>query len=213
MGSFLDWNYCWNTSVYDCMKYRDQIIQTKDKIAFPPEIFADSSEKLLADSLVELCRQCGSSWHEWNTPGNTATLDNNCNQQINDGFRKLAESYKRHHFFTYITRYPLITFKNAVFKSDAYKDSSKMKTLLFGYRTFTVLLAFAGLILVVINRRKNVALITIGLFILFQYIFLCFFYRHLEIRYLLQADVMGLLLDGYFLTVLINKIYKPQNTA
>lgn len=212
MASFIDWNYCWNTDVYEEMKYRDQIIHTNEKIIFPAEIFADTNEKLFADSIIQLCRQCGSSWKEWGVKDNTATRDTNCNQQINDGFRKLADSYKAHHYTTYLFRFPLIAFKNAVFKSEAYQDNSKAKKLLFGYRTIIVLFSFAGILLVILHKRRNKALLMASLFILFQYIFLCFFYRHLEIRYLLQADVIGILLCGYFLTAAITK-YTNRKTS
>ena len=62
--------------------------------------------------------------------------------------------------------------------------------LLFGYRTVLVLLGWGG-ILVGIRRQPALGLVAAVAGLIYLYI--CFLYRGLEMRYLLQADVLLLI--------------------
>ncbi|MFN5795421.1 MAG: hypothetical protein ACK455_11515, partial [Bacteroidota bacterium] len=79
--------------------------------------------------------------------------------------------------------------------------------LLFLYRTFLILSGIAGLYIL---SRKNgfkyslLSLITIG-YSLSWYIFHSFYYRNMEIRYLLHCDILLLFPASYLFIYLLDK--------
>lgn len=61
------------------------------------------------------------------------------------------------------------------------------------YRTLLILVGFIALVVVSI-KKTNV--LPISFFIIFMYIFINFFIRQVEMRYLLQADTLLLVFSG-----------------
>ena len=159
---------------------------------FPADVFAAPAEAVRAQRLFQRARQCGTGFYFWRY-GHRYEQATNCNAELAAGFNALNESYKRHHPVRYWTRVPLLNLQRAVFKNELrLGGGSKVITLLFSYRSMLILLSLIGAILL---RRQSLTW-PILLFYGSIYLFLCFGIRHLEIRYLLQADAAMLCLTG-----------------
>ena len=199
--SFRSWINSWESYSLKVNEYLATIINTNNQLKVPNCVFYNKNEKLLFDSLINLCRTCGSSFYYWKYY--TAFKEKSCNEQIADGFSKLKASYIKHHFLRYYIIIPLITFKRAVFKINAVNYNSEFLKLLFLYRTLLIIFGFIGSFILI--RKLYFSLIT--MFPIIWYLYLSFTHSHFEIRYVLQADII-LLLDVLFLFYFIkNKFY------
>lgn len=119
----------------------------------------------------------------------------NCNAAISAGFKQLRASYSRRNPASYWLTVPGKNLFKVFFKSSLAGQTGMggfralAVTGLFGYRTVLLLLGIAGLWL----YRKERALWPIALYATLIVLFICFIIRGLEMRYLLQADVLLLL--------------------
>ena len=194
------WIYGWST---DADLYLDGIAGKMPLPPFPSEVFATPEEASQALELIGQAQQCGTGFHAWRY-NQRYEAPTNCNAKLAAGFAALNTSYKERYPLRYWTRVPLLNLKRAVFKSQTKQDGggNKVVTLLFAYRSLLLLLSIAGALLL---RRQRAAW-PIIFFAGFMYLFLCFGIRHLEIRYLLQADAVLLCLAGAPLIWLSDRI-------
>jgi hypothetical protein len=201
------WIYGWTD---DADPYLDGIAGKIELPQFPAEIFASPAEAARAQNLIKQARQCGTGFHAWryNERYKAAT---NCNAELATGFTALNDSYRQRLPLRYWTRVPLLELKRAFFKSHTKQDGSgsKVVTVLFAYRSLLLLLGLVGAVLM--HRRR--AAWPIIFFFTFMYLFLCFGVRHLEIRYLLQADAALLCLAGAPLIWLLDRIFGRPDIA
>lgn len=194
------WLYSWTT---DADNYITKISQPGTEVAFPDHIFADNQDRLLADSLVQLARTCGSGFYNW-ANNKKAPFENNCNTQIEAGFIKLQKSYRNHQPLAYHFEVPLQNLKKGFFKNELTDGSHNLLTqLLFSYRSVLLLLALGGILVNLKNRK----IYPILFFPAFMYFFICFLFRQVEMRYLIQADVMLLIFSGLFIQFLLARMF------
>ncbi len=201
MMGFLNWVHSWsNESTYWLRQALDN-----PNPAFPEEIFASPQERALASALVKKAADCGSSFYiyknaGWLPYGDVEAMRKNtdytveCNDEIAQGFDQLRESYRQHHPVAYYAKVPLENFYKVFFKSSKQDTSGAVRkqlvlSLVFGYRT---LLLVIGLIGVLVFRRVP-GIQPIGIYWVFIVVFICWYFRQLEMRYLLQADVLLLI--------------------
>jgi hypothetical protein len=125
---------------------------------------------------------------------------------------------KENNKLNYYLWLPLNNLKKAIFKFSLTQTkkgiSSTFINLLFLYRTFLILSGIAGLY--ILSRKKELKysllpLITIG-YSLSWYIFHSFYYRNMEIRYLLHCDILLLFPASYLFTNLLEK-YTVKKTV
>ena len=190
--SMRKWLYAWGNHSEIVNDYFDAIARTNQQIDFPAHIFQSESEKILADTIVGLCRSCGSSFHYWKE---FELLDKNCNVEIVLGFNTLRRSFIDNQKFAYYTRMPLANFKKAIFKTRMTNDGSVLKSIILLYRSILVCFGFLALFYYLRYRP----ILAISLFILFMYFFICCVTRQLQMRYLIQADAMLLIFTARFL--------------
>lgn len=216
MVSFLDWVHSWsNESTY----WLQQALNNPHP-NFPSSIFASSQENQQAQALIKQANDCGSSFYIYKNAaninyGNVEAMRHNqdytveCNEDIHQGFEQLRLSYKRRHPVLYYTRVPFenlfkVFFKSGTQSSDGVVKKQILLAIVFGYRTLLLILGVLGLI---IYRRVS-GVQPIILFWSFIVLFMCWYFRQLEMRYLLQADVLLLLpaalLLGQWLTAYLN---------
>ena len=186
MVSFLDWVHSWsNESTY----WLQQVL-TNPKPAFPSTAFASPQEQQQAQVLVDKAVTCGSSFrlylHQPLKAGEAA-----CDEEVSQGFENLRQSFKQRNPLTYYTRVPLQNLYKVFFKSGTQERSGITKknfllTVVFGYRTVLVLLGLAGLVVF----RRQPGLKPILMYWVFIIVFICWQFRQLEMRYILQADVL-----------------------
>ncbi|UOQ55183.1 hypothetical protein [Hymenobacter cellulosivorans] len=184
------WIYGWTP---EADPYLDGIAGLKPLPAFPPGVLASPAEVRQAQALIERGRQCGTGFYAWRhaAPFPEPT---NCNEELAAGFTALNESYKQRFPWRYWTQVPLANLQRAFFKMQLRQASGtgKLSFVLFEYRSLLLLLSLGGAWLL----RHNRAVWPIVGFFGFMYLFICFGIRHLEIRYLLQADSAMLCLAG-----------------
>lgn len=221
MVSFLDWVHSWsNESTY----WLRQVLDNPNPV-FPDEIFASPQEKAKAYALIKRANDCGSSFYfyknvSWLPYSDVEAMRNNkdymveCNDELFQGFEELRHSYRQHHPVAYFTKVPLDNLYKAFFKSGTQDSSgaSKKQLLLgivFGYRSLLLLLGVAGM--VVFRRAPGVQ--PILMYWSFIIIFICWYFRQLEMRYLLQADVLLLIPAALLLGKWLTGYFKKRGTA
>jgi hypothetical protein len=189
VGSARQWMYGWTT---DSDPYLDGISGKAPLPEFPAEVFGSAAEAAQAQQLIQRARQCGTGFYNWRYE-RRYEQPTNCNAELAAGFEALSASYQQRHPVKY-WKVPLMNLQRAFFKSQLKHEggSSQVVGLLFAYRSLLILLGLAGAILLLRYQATWPALF----FFVFMYVFLCFIVRHLEIRYLLQADVSMLCLAG-----------------
>lgn len=134
--------------------------------------------------------------------------NHNCNAAISSGFTQLKASYYRRNQVAYWLNVPSKNLIKAFFKSStAVPVSGGIRALalrgLFGYRTLLLLLGVAGLFL----YRKERDLWPVAIYSGAIVLFICFIMRGLEMRYLLQADVLMLLPAALVLGRLTDRLW------
>ena len=80
--------------------------------------------------------------------------------------------------------------KPLVLEKRAAPPQGGLVRLVFGYRTLLLLLGWGGLL---VGLRRQPALWLVAAVAGFMYVYICFVYRGLEVRYLLQADALLLI--------------------
>jgi hypothetical protein len=202
-ASFRSWVHCWTN---DEQFWLDKVAKGTEKIDFPASAFSTSSERDRANYLAGLARRCGSSFYLYRTGiyGTPQYFDiaamqankeyqQNCNAEISAGFTQLKTEFVHQHPVRYWTQVPLQNLWKAFFKSSANRitDGGAKQLLitgLFSYRTILLLLAIIG---IVFSYRRLDAW-PAATFFVFMYLFISFIMRNLEMRYLLQSDVISL---------------------
>jgi hypothetical protein len=234
LDEFRSWVHCWTN---DENPWISQVADGKGPIIFPSEIFADKQEETRAQRLAMLARRCGSSFfmqreaigsniygskeagHSiyevyrdttfmMSDPTYLFYRNHNCNETIGAGFRELRAGYAQRHPVSYWLAVPGQNLFKAFFKSQTSAGIGGVKDLvikvLFAYRSLLVLLGLIGLTL----YRNNKGLWPIAIYTVSMLLFICFVMRNLEMRYLLQADVLLLLPATLVLARLVNPLLK-----
>jgi hypothetical protein len=215
MQAYLDWLHCWTN---DNTTWLEQMIQNKS-YRYPKEIFGSVAEERRAYALTELAARCGSSFHlrRLDTHDYRLVVPSrfaNCNPQIAAGFDSLRLSYIRRQPLKYGIAVPLMNFQKAFFKSatvhqDASGTKSLIQKILFGYRTLLLLLGLMGLLFG--WRRSFFWPVTACFGSL--YLYLSFGFRSLEMRYLLQADILLLLPAAWLLARALRWLVARQRSV
>jgi len=184
--------------------------------------FPEASYKIKGDSIkllkaVELMRNCGEGLSYFRESEKISEghveKGKDCNNEIVEIFKELINHQKENNKLNYYLWVPLNNLKKAIFKFSLTQTkkgiSSTFINLLFLYRTFLILSGIAGLY--ILSRKKDLKysqlpLITIG-YSLSWYIFHSFYYRNMEIRYLLHCDILLLFPASYLFTYLLEKYF------
>jgi hypothetical protein len=191
----------------------NQIIFNK-KVEWPRQAYLDSSDSLLLDSVVSLCRKCGTGFSYWMVSNNVQKKpvlpSENCDSVIDKIFTSLYLKQKSQNAFNYWVMVPLGNLYKCVFKFSLYGDKSKFvkffSSSLFLFRTLLIVLGLLGIYLSMKYKFLDPRFcILIASFALANYFYLSFFYRNMEMRYLLQSDVLLLIPAAYFFVWIFSK--------
>jgi Gpi18-like mannosyltransferase len=202
--SFLDFIYAVRT---DHIPVYKQIIENK-KVEWPKEAYLDPGDSLLLDSVVNLCRTCGTGFSYWKVyrgiPGKFVKPEQSCDTLIDRIFTSLYIKQKTKNPINYWIKVPFRNLSKCFFKVTLYETRNKMvkiiSTTLFLLRTALIFLGLAGLFVAFRKRslRKRLLIIVSG-FMVVWYFYLSFFLRNIEMRFLLQCDVLLLIPAAYLL--------------
>jgi hypothetical protein len=214
-ASFRAWVQCWSN---DEQHWLDVVAAGTEPIRFPAEAFDSPHDRNEALRLANLARRCGTSFYLYRTKlyatpqyFDVAAMrankeyQQNCNTEISAGFMALKTEFARRHPARYWLQVPGQNLAKAFFKNSKTREQGSVGarqlliSVLFGYRTLLLLLAVVGFVVF----RRNLGLLPPLLFFGFMYLFISFIMRNMEMRYLLQADVLSLVpaagLLGYWL--------------
>jgi len=125
-------------------------------------------------------------------------LSNNCKNQLSNGYDKLRVNLLAQNGFIFKYKTALLNLKKSFFKMDLTSRPSSVKDIFiylsFSFRIFYVILGFLSILF--IKGNKKVAIL---LFPLFMFFFVSVVIRHVEIRYLAQAETILIILATYTL--------------
>ena len=206
-ASFRGWVHCWDN---DEQFWLDKVAKNTGPYNFPAEAFDTPAEQQRAEYLASRARQCGSSFYLYRTGlyssatyRDTALMranreyQQNCNSEISTGFNELKAGFVQRHPVRYWTHVPFQNMRKAFFKSSVNRSAGGgakqlLIKALFLYRTLLLLLAALGAVVFFRNYKLWPTTFYFG----FMYLFICFIMRNMEMRYLLQADAMSLILTA-----------------
>ncbi len=166
---------------------------------FPDNVFINTSDKALAQVTIQNARKCGSSFVYRRTElSNTPILlgEENCDDIIVRDFIYLRQQYMTHNLWKGYVVVPMINLGKAVFKSKVmHAKAGALHYIISALFAMRTLLVIAGFCLGAVMLKRYPILLGLWLFAVFQYFLICWIFRQVEMRYLLQADV-GLILIG-----------------
>ncbi|MBC6697785.1 glycosyltransferase family 39 protein [Hymenobacter puniceus] len=192
MQAYLDWLACWTN---DNSSWMESMLHNQP-YRYPASIFSSPAEERRAYELTTLAANCGSSFQvrRLSSAGSQLPLPYSapCNARIAQGFDSLRRSFIAHNPVAYYTKVPFANLRKAFFKSATINQGDSYRPyihrILFFYRSCLLLFTVASLI---IYRNREYLWPIIG-YAAFVYCYMSLVFRSLEMRYLLQADVLML---------------------
>lgn len=198
------WVHCWTNNENP---WRDSILVGSPTIHFPAGVFPTQADAARAQYLVAQARNCGSGYYVQRRamgphPVDPAVVDaayqqfrrTNCNEATGAGFAALRMNFQQAFPARYWLTVPLQNLQKTFFKSDTNAVQNGAKALvqraLLAYRSILLIIGWIGLLLYL---RRHSALLAIGLFVSVIYGYMWFVMRGVEMRYLLQTDIVMLL--------------------
>jgi hypothetical protein len=183
MGAALNWMATWTPRQGD---YLDKLSQN-EPLDLPAHVLTKDEENW-ANRLFERARECGTGIRLW---GGQTEPDVECNDEVIAGFTKLKKSYVARHPVRWLFEVPLLNLHKTLFKAELIRPTVKpiittISGVLFGYRSLIVLVGLFALF----TYRKRREMLVIAAFSLTVYVFMAGYIRGLQMRYLLQADVI-----------------------
>lgn len=204
MLAFLDWVHLWS---HDNTYWLDQVLQHHRADHFPAHVVPTVADRQLLQHTLDQAYACGASFH-YRRFLNDSRKNNNCNEDVKRGFDALSAQYRKNHPWRSVLEVPIRNLGKAAFKNQLAKSTPASKWLmagLFAWRSILLLMGWIG----AYRLRRNPAVWPLWAFSAFMYGFICCFFHSLEMRYLLQADVV-LLVPAASLADLFYKYKKPS---
>lgn len=197
-----EWIYCFSQ---DADFYLDKIAKDTTRVEIPDGVFSDENEQKQFDSLVGLSRTCGTGFYNWKTY--EKYKGESCNKEISEGFISLKKSFIKNHPVTFFIKMPLINLSKALFKTTLTSEEGMTGTkklavrTLFIYRSLLILLGICAVFLLPKKWRWVYVF-----FPLFMYLYISGYLRQIEMRYLLQADIVMIIIAGVTVGGAIKKL-------
>lgn len=208
--SFLDFTHSIGT---DHTPYYRAILNN-EKINWPADAYLDPEDSLLLDSAVKMCRTCGTgfAWWKWGE-GITSQLilpDQPCDSSIAEIYSSLTQKQKSRNSFHYWITIPMQNLNKCFFKFSLYGEKSLVVKIfsssLFIIRSALIFIGLFGLYLGFRNHAldKRFCFFVIA-YVLTWDLYLSFFYRNMEMRYMLHTDVLLLIPAAFACSILLTK--------
>lgn len=212
--AFMDYVYAVRTDHYPVY----QSLIHGEKVNWPEASYMNKRDSILLDSVSKLCNTCGTgfSYFMVNEGMRAQTIDpaTNCDSSIASIFNELKAEQKKNNALHYWLTVPLGNLQKCFFKFSLYGNKSSivklLSSMLFIFRTLFIFLGFYGIYLGIKNKFFSMGF---SFFILSYpivwYLYLSFFYRNMEMRYLLHTDVLLLIPAAFvFASLIFNKYQK-----
>ena len=192
---FRSWIICWDN---DETFWINDITKKNYITDFPEEAKLTLADKKLLQETLLLCRDCGSSFAHWETfygfKNPFRKKGEECNELIAKNFSTLRSNYIKNNRLAFFTRVPLMNLQKAVLKTKLVnRSTSTLQRILLSYRSLLIILGLIGVFLSI----KNYKIIPIAGYVIFIYLFFSLIIRHIEMRNLLQADTLLVIMAGF----------------
>ncbi len=208
--AFLDFAYSIRT---DHTSLYWEIIDNKE-VHWPKQAYLDPEDSILLDSVVKLCRTCGTGFESWKVGEGMhpyfMLAAPKCDSLIDKIFTSLYQKQKTKNALNYWVIVPMTNLEKCFFKFTLYGNKSPSVKLfsgiLFIFRSVFVMLGLLGIYIAFKNNflEKRFLLFVLS-YVIVWYFYLSFFYRNMEIRYLLHTDILLLIPAAYVLLGLFAK--------
>lgn len=214
--SFLDFTHSIST---DHTSYYFQILKD-EKVEWPAEAYIDPGDSALLDSAVTLCRTCGTGFAYWKWGERISpTLEapeNPCDSTIQIIFRSLLQKQKTIHAFHYWITIPLENLQKCLLKISLYGNKSSavklFSNLLFIFRSILIIIGVFGIYIAYkSNTIERKFLVFVMSYMSSWYLYISFFYRNIEMRYLLHTDILLLIPAAIVIINLFFKKYQKES--
>ena len=198
----------------------DQIVNF-EKVVWPQHAYLHEGDSALLAQTVELCRTCGTGFsyfmHHLGTRNAIVSPEENCDSVIAAAFSRLTADQKSDNAFSYYVKIPLNNLYKSFFKLHLYGDKPMavkvISLALFLYRSLLIFAGIAGLILMFKKRLRKDFIFALTGFFVSWYLYLCFIYRNIEIRYLLPVDLLLLIPAAYIFSHLLIRKQEKRTAA
>lgn len=175
-----------------------QLLDHED-IRWPEEISWTAEDSAKIDRAVALMHDCGRATQRWKINeghGDGKILAEHCDREVATIWEDLTRTAKkRHPFYTSVT-VPLMNLSKCFFKSSLEKQKTPAAVrIAFGIRSALILAGLFSCLWLFFHQRKKYSATVVLITASFSavYLSLSFVARHIEMRYLLQADVLLLI--------------------
>jgi hypothetical protein len=186
---------------------------TGRQVVFPKEAFLSKEDSLKIIRAVHLSRTCSDGFAAFLQK---ARPENECTAETAELWEELYENQKKNNKLNYYLLVPLGNLKKALFKNALIENwkapkHSSINTYLIGglflYRSALILMGLAGAFLLLrrygSHMRESLTFYTSLLFFLSWYIYMCWIFRSLEMRYFVPADALLLIPASFFLSTFV----------
>jgi hypothetical protein len=192
----IDWIATWAP---DQGTYLNRIAQNQP-LEGPPHIWESEEERINAEALFGRARTCGMGIRLW---GSQEAPVQPCTDEIEAEFKDLKSDYIRRHPMRWAFEVPLKNLWKILFKNDLTREKASLTTrLAFAARSILLVMGLVG----IIRFRRNETIVLITAWAIAVYIFMAFAMRGVQIRYLLQADVIMLIPASALIAEVLTKI-------
>lgn len=208
---------CWDVDYMGFMDYifsvktdyepqYSQIIKGGQNVVWPKASYLIPGDSAKLARVTKMCHDCGRGFNIFiKNEGFAPTLitnENTCSPEIAQMWSELKENQVNYNPLNYFLFVPLTNLKKSLLKTGLYNPANKIvnfvSTILFSYRSLMLFIGFFGLILYWrFNKRFPMALKITLFYFVSWYFWNCFVYRNMEIRYLIQADLLILIPAAY----------------
>ncbi len=172
---------------------KQEAIHWPDAIQWTHE---DSIKIQHAVLLMHTCGRATQRWKENEGYGKAKVLTENCDLEIAALWEDLTHTIKeRHPYYTSI-KVPLLNLSKAFFKNSlTERPTPFVVRVAFGLRSILIFVGLFGAVILLIGKSRDFHLVAILILAAVGavYLSITFVARHVEMRYLLQADVLLLL--------------------
>lgn len=210
---------------YDFMSFREFVWSVKtdiepeitylmagETIDWPESADLSSTELAMADSAIALMNDCGTGLRAWRRSNGYGHLnpqiETNCNAEIKRIWQELITMQKENNALHHYLVVPLGNLKKAFVKSRLVnKETPLLVQVVFLGRTILLILGLGACVFLLLKNqlnRKNIYAFILLSF-LSEYLFFAFYFRSMEMRYLLQVDSLMLIPLAIFLARNIRK--------
>ncbi len=199
------WFYAWTDSTEDHLINMRRNIDI-NSIDIQRAITSKYDEAYIRES-ISMATKCGRTFlYQRGNPINKDSAY--CSDEVTRRFSNLFKNYIKEKPVAYLSVVPFQLLKKAFFKLQLRNHPPGLKgiliSVLFSYRTIIICFAILGFVIAL--RAKYKLILPVMFFTGFMYIFICFYMRQLEMRYLLQADIMLIIPASITINWLTNKI-------